>query len=205
LSNRILSKPGHRRTSTFNYVRDTLTIGGLAIVPVAINNGRQATGSYTTGAGINRAFVWQDGVATDLGTLSGYISATGNGINDRGQVVGQSCSTTTCSGFLWQNGVMTDLNAVVPASSSLYMFDPAAINSRGEIVGLAIDKTTGQLRAFLAMPCDEEHTKEVSCKDEGASMPLGQTSQNPKIAVPENVRKLLQGRLGARYHVLGGF
>jgi probable HAF family extracellular repeat protein len=176
------------------------TIGGLAIVPIAINNGRQATGSYTTAAGINRAFVWQDGVATDLGTLSGDNFAAGGGINDRGQIVGQSCSTMTCSGFLWQNGFMTDLNTVVPAGS-LYMFDPASINSSGEIVGLGIDFAAGQAHGFLAIPCDGAHANQESCNGKGAAAAPGESSQSPSIAVPENVRRLLRRPLGVRYHI----
>ena len=41
--------------------------------PIAINNKGQATGTYTTTAGINRAFVWQDGAFSDLGTLPGGV------------------------------------------------------------------------------------------------------------------------------------
>jgi probable HAF family extracellular repeat protein len=87
--------------------------GSSTPAPIAINTKAQATGTYTTNAGINRAFVWQDGVFTDLGTLHGNISAEGGSINDRGQIVGQTCSTTSCTVFLWQNGVMIDLNLVV--------------------------------------------------------------------------------------------
>jgi probable HAF family extracellular repeat protein len=184
-----------------NKVINMGTLGGLQLSPTSINNEGQATGSYTTTAGIDRGFLWQNGVAMDLGALPGYPVIHGNNINDRGQIVGQACKSVSmqhCTVFLWQNGVKIDLNTVVPASSSLHMFDPGGINSRGEIVGLAIEKPTGQLRAFLATPCDEEHANEEGCEDgaEATTAARGETSQDPKLVIPENVRKVLLQRWG---------
>ena len=68
-------------------------------------------GSATTAAGQSHAFLWDDGVMTDLGTLGGAYSAAG-GLNDAGQVVGSSRVATgslTTDAFLWENGVMTGL------------------------------------------------------------------------------------------------
>jgi hypothetical protein len=92
------------------------------------------------------------------------------------------------------DGVKTDLNTVAPADSSLHMYDPAGIHFDGEIVGLAIEKTTGQLHAFLAIPCDEEHANEGGCENgaEATTAAQGQTGESPKFVVPENVRKLLR-------------
>jgi probable HAF family extracellular repeat protein len=181
-------------------VIDMGTIGGLGFAPIAINNKEQATGTYTTTAGINRAFLWQDGVATDLGTLPGDNFAEGGPINDKGQIVGQSCSATSCTVFLWENDVMTDLNAVVPADSSLYPFAATGINSRGQIVGWAVQKSTGLLRAFLATPCGEEGCKNGA---ESASAAQPGTSERPTVVLPENLRKQGWQRLGHRYHIPG--
>jgi probable HAF family extracellular repeat protein len=170
-------------------VIDMGTIGGLGLAPISINNKGQATGTYTTTAGINRAFLWQDGVATDLGTLPGGISAEGGLINNRGQITGQSCSETSCDVFLWQNGVMKDLNAVVPANSSLSMFAATAINSRGEIAGVAFD-SGACCHAFLAIPDDSEVTENAT------PMAESEATQRPKPVLPENIRKMLQQRRG---------
>ena len=71
---------------------------GATPAPVSINNKVQVGGTYPDPAtGVNRAFFWENGVATDLGTLLGDVTAEGGAINDKGQIVGQSCSTTSCS------------------------------------------------------------------------------------------------------------
>jgi probable HAF family extracellular repeat protein len=184
-------------------VIDMGTIGGLALVPIAINNKEQATGTYTTTDGINRAFLWQDGVAADLGTLPGDNFAEGGPINNKGQIVGQSCSETSCAAFLWQDGVMTDLNAVVPADSSLFMFAATGINSRGQIVGGAVQKSTGLFRAFLATPCGEDESDEEGCQNGAESASAAQPSaiERPTVILPENLRKRGWQRLGSRYHI----
>jgi probable HAF family extracellular repeat protein len=178
------------------------TIEGLAPqntpAPIAINNKGQATGTYTTNGVINRAFVWQDGAFTDLGTLPGGVSAEGGGINDRGQIVGQTCSTSSCTVFLWQDGTMTDLNTVVPADTSLFPFTATGINSLGEIVGFAFDKNTGACcHGFLAIP------ENSAVAESTAVTEPGEVTRRPDIVMPETIRRILERQQGHRYHVLG--
>jgi probable HAF family extracellular repeat protein len=144
----------------------------------------------------NHAFLWQDGVATDLGTLPADIESFGNAINDQGQIIGQTCSETACTVFLWQNGVMTDLNAVAPSDSSLSMVEATGINSLGEIVGMAFDSSTGACcHAFIAIPDNSEAA--------GSATATAVETTRPNIVLPENIRKMLQQRLGHRYHIPG--
>lgn len=169
-------------------------LGGVVLGPVAINDKGQATGTaFDPSTNINYGVLWQDGVASDLGSLPGYPQVHGNSINDRGQIVGQTCDPAEqhCTVFLWQHGVQTDLNTVVPAGSSLYMFDPAGINFGGEIVGLAIDCSTGACcHAFLAIPDDSVVTEDATPTAES------EATQRHKPVLPENVRKMLQQRRG---------
>ena len=174
-------------------VTDMGALGGVVLGPGAINDKGQATGTaFDPSTNINYGF-FGGGMASDLGSLPGYPQAHGNSINDRGQVVGQACDVAMqqCTVFLWQNGVKTDLNTVVPAGSSLHMFDPAGINFGGEIVGLAIDSSTGACcHAFLAIPDDSEVTEDATPTAES------EATQRPKPVLPENVRKMLQQRRG---------
>ena len=158
----------------------------------SINNKGQATGTYGNDTGLNRGFIWQNGEASDLGSLPGYPQVHGNGINNRGQIAGQTCvlDESSCTAFLWQNGAMVDLNGAVPTDSSLYMFDPGAINSLGQIVGLAFQKTADGLvccHGFLAIPDNGAEARS------DAAVPQGEgAQQRNSVIIPDNVRKLLQ-------------
>jgi probable HAF family extracellular repeat protein len=194
---------GQANTCDFSSIRDLIwdkhrvidmgTLEGLSFAPIAINIEQQATGTYTTTLGINRAFIWDDGVATDLGTLPGDNFAEGGAINDRGQIVGQSCSDTSCSVFLWQNGAMTDLNVLVPANSSLFLIAATGINFRGQIAGWAIQKSTGQFRAFLASPCREDEDDWEGCRNGAKGRRLEQfgARERPALILPDNLRKMV--------------
>ena len=98
-------------------------------------------------------FLWtRETGMRDLGTFPGDYASLALGINDRGDVVGASLDTSfNPRPLLWENGVMTDLNTRIAANpSGLHLLLAASINSRGEIVGLAVTSTG--LHGFLATP-----------------------------------------------------
>jgi hypothetical protein len=89
--------------------------------------------------------------------------------------------------------------------ASLHLFDGLGINSRGEIVGAARLKKTGEFRAFLASPCDEERAVDAACADrEGTTDLPGETRENWKAVPPENPRQQLQQRT-LFHHYFPGF
>lgn len=108
-------------------------LGGLSNTKFAhvthINDSGQVTG-----VSANHAFLWENGVMIDLGTLGGDFSLA-NGINDLGQIVGES---KTLGGethaFLWDRGTISDLGTLGETSSA------HGINNQGEIVGAISSK-----------------------------------------------------------------
>jgi probable HAF family extracellular repeat protein len=126
---------------------------GSVIEPFGINNQRQIAGlAFNASTSQVRAFLWENGVYRDLGTLRGdYASAMG--LNNRGDVVGFSDSSV----FVYRNGTMIDLNQVVERNGSIWphIQDVYAINDRGQIVGNAyVEDADGvvHLRACLLTP-----------------------------------------------------
>ena len=90
-----------------------------------INNNGDIVG-YSSKNGRNRAVIWENGNITDLGSGISF------GINNNGQVVGDSYSYYGLDGMntnaaLWQNGNMTIL--------SNYFSEAFDINDKGQIVG----------------------------------------------------------------------
>jgi probable HAF family extracellular repeat protein len=183
-------------------VTDLGNLGGkLANVAAAINSRGEVVGaSNLPGDTIAHSFLWtKDTGMQDLGALGADVGGFPTAINNNSQMVGGSCDITgNCRAFLWQNKVMTDLNALIPADSPWYLLFAYGINDAGEIVGQALQKSTGQVHAFLAIPLPSAPGGKSA---ETAAQ--GGTSESPRVALPENVRRLfLQrlpfGRFGAR-------
>lgn len=168
------------------------TLGGTAAEPFSINIQGQLVGwSNVSGDTTSHAFLWQRHTGMiDLLTLPEDASSSGQGINELGQIVGESCdSNWNCRAFLWQDGVMTDLNTLIPPDSNLYLLGArGGINNRGQIAGYAYDTVSGELHAFLLNPCDRDE----SCAEQGPAL----TNSAPRVRpqLPNNMRTLLQQR-----------
>jgi probable HAF family extracellular repeat protein len=111
----------------------------------AINNQGVAVGGSgdcaTSGTFSLHALLWQNGSATNLGSLGGTLFSDAFNVNDRGVVVGSSDLPGDTNfwafpfinnhAFLWRNGAMTDLGTL-PGDPSSFAF---SINNMGQIVG----------------------------------------------------------------------
>lgn len=112
---------------------------------LALNNIGQVVGSAQQSNGYTRAFIYDNNIMTDLGTLGGRTSVA-TGINNMGLVVGGSEYLVPDSpnhAFQYDGTTMIDLGTLGGASS-----DAHAVNDAGQIVGRAYNSNS-EFRAFL--------------------------------------------------------
>lgn len=117
------------------------TLGGTDATSAFVNDHGQIAGMSYTNSTINPAtgfptqdpFLWDDDKLLDLGTLGGTYGFP-NGINNRGEVVGQSnlVGDSNYHPFLWKRGVLMDLGTFGGDKGFA-----SSVNDIGEVVGRA--------------------------------------------------------------------
>jgi len=118
-------------------------LGGMRSFAFDVNDSNQAVGVATTAEGAALAFLYEDGVAKNLGSLddSGYSEA--RAVNDKGSVTGWSLTSTgTYAAFMYDGTTMKALPGLGGDSKGY------GINTHGHIVGSTND-TEDNRHAFL--------------------------------------------------------
>lgn len=143
--------------------------GGNWSEALAINNAGQIagfSGNFIIGGW--QAFIWQDGVMTDVGALIGALSSRAFGINEAGAITGRWCENDRAEriAFVWDNGDFTSLGPILGGFTS----QGYGINSQGDVAGwgkkfdeklqtnvrLAFLWTDGQMIDLGVLPGDTE-------------------------------------------------
>lgn len=112
-------------------------------------NDINAAGDVVGGSGstVNaRAFLYFGGVMIDLGAMLPGLGSEANGINDRGQVVGDAVDwgwPGSVRAFLYSDGEMRYLNSLVDPASGWLIEKAYAINNNGQILALGYNKNFG--------------------------------------------------------------
>ena len=150
-------------------------------------------GNVTAGTAFNaQAFRWTRGRGIEnLGVLPGDALSQALGINDKGQIVGLSCSAgfASCRAFLYEHGVMRDLNEFVPDDYADHIYTANDINNDGQITGYAIKAGTEDSVAVWMIPTER-----------GASA----RNDAKRVMLPEDARQRVLLRAGATEAKLGG-
>lgn len=135
-----LGRIGGSQWNTPVAINDAGVIAGFANVP----------GGATPASLYPHAFIWtaRSGMR-DLHTLPGDVLSEGLGLNDRGQIVGESCRAhlQDCRAFLWQDGVMRNLASMM-AGGPAALLNAGDINDDGTITGQA--SNAGATVAYIA-------------------------------------------------------
>lgn len=103
-----------------------------------INDKGEIVGAMSDGI-TPRAYLWRNGVATDIGDLLGRPDnyAEASSITNRTEIVGTSIGANgTFRPFIWRAGQMTDLGSF-PDAAAAFAF---SINSRREVLGESFDQ-----------------------------------------------------------------
>lgn len=182
------------------------TTGGNPLTANALNDKGEIVGAAAFSQNVlPDAYIWRDGVATDLGHLDGDCSSEGWAINARSQVVliSYPCDYSSFHAALWSQGTLLDLNELIPSDSSLELAWPLAINDRGEIAGLGVpqgcsstnDNVCGH--AFLLVPTDNDRSENDAPLALSRNS-IGQQRGTDSLAAIQNIARL-RARMARRY------
>lgn len=101
---------------------------------------------------VDRAFLWEDGVATDVEGLSRAYA-----VNDAGQIVGEASDSGPARACIWDGGRLCDLQQMVVDAPGWRLGTAYDINEHGQIVGTGWNQANA-FRGFLLTPIPEPAT-----------------------------------------------
>ncbi|MDA9101150.1 DUF3466 family protein [Omnitrophica bacterium] len=122
---------------------------------LGINDLGQVVGTSQTDVGFFHAFLWDNGLMQDIGTLPGFDAAglltAGLDINNNRQVVGAAgLDSASSRGFLWEDDMIHDLNDLIDPNLGWLIEKASAVNDKGQIVGWGTYE--GKKHGFLLTP-----------------------------------------------------
>src|SRR5580700_2595938 len=181
---------GHDAFHAFTYLNgqttDLGTLGGANGEALALNKHGQIVGDSDTAVGPAHAFVFDHSKLKDLGTLPGFDNASyARGINNAGDIVGESDSADQKRAFLYRDGQLVQLDKLAKnlSDAGFTSLDVAyGINDNGWIVGYGT--TTDNLtNGFVAVPESRGTREQASAAPQPESQPQAAEPNNANYDV----------------------
>jgi probable HAF family extracellular repeat protein len=143
-----------------NKPRELGDLGGVAWnTPMAINQRGDVVGfanrSEADGGNfVPRPFLWtKERGIRPLSLLPDHVTGQALGINERRQIVGQSCDAAdNCRAVIWKHGAVRDLNDFVAGDYDDVLTTANDIDDFGRITGQGFDDDGPRFVAYLATP-----------------------------------------------------
>jgi probable HAF family extracellular repeat protein len=153
-------------------MKDLGTLGGDSGLAYFVNDAGEVVGSANVPGAFgcdngaqNHAFLWRNGVMTDLGAPDGDTCSGAVAINSKSQIVGggDDCNGGLLHAFLSEDGgPAVALDTLIPPKLGLQLMYAVYINDSGEIASVGAI-SNGDIRAFVLIPCDENHPGIEGC------------------------------------------
>jgi probable HAF family extracellular repeat protein len=115
-------------------------------VPMAINTARQVVGYYYTSAIQTYAFLYVNGIFSDIQLPATVVASTALGINNLGQIVGMYNDGKTWHGYIFDS--VTLAFQTVDAPNASYTWG-SGINDSGEMTLFSINRSRNVQEAWL--------------------------------------------------------
>ena len=182
------------------YINDAGEVVGRANLPGVLGCDQFNTPAH--------AFLWKNGVMTDLGTPAGDLCSVADGINSKHQIVGNGWDCVNelppaGHAFLSEDGEpVVDLNTLIPPNSGLQLTVAAYVNDAGEIAALGT-LPNGDIHAFVLRPCDENHPDVEGCDYSLVDAATADAQSTARSYVPSTTQGTPRSRWSNRYQIPG--
>ena len=195
-------------------MRDLGTLGGDSGQALFVNDAGEVVGvsNLPDGVGCDQftpqhAFLWKNGVMTDLGAPDSDSCSFADAINSKHQIVGAGWDCQNFPPFAGHaslsedGGPTADLNTLIPPNLGLQLTMAGYVNDAGEIAAVGT-LSNGDLHAFVLRPCDENHPGVEGCDYSLVDASTAAQSAVPR-SVPNGTLHPLHSRLSNRFHIPG--